>query len=196
MLSYSSRFPGSRFPRLRRPPVPVASIEFPTQPPAKTLSPSPPSGHARSEYSCDALHSVLWLSAKAKAEVKTGLNRQLEFEPWRIWCCALRRRHREPGTWDLNLGRAALRLLSEFPDDAFESLDDFRSIDVGLPELQLQIEGFRRRAILKDERPRPSWLWLCGDLAGLFARDSSRGPSSQLLDEGDHFLRCLLPNYL
>lgn len=60
--------------------------------------------------------------------------------------------------------------LLEFVDDALKSRDNLRLVDVGLLELQLQIEGFRRRPILKHERFRTPRLRLGGHFSRLLAR--------------------------
>ena len=58
-----------------------------------------------------------------------------------------------------------------------------------------RLKRLGRRPILEDERLGPPRLRFRHDPARLFARHAV-AIAGQLLDQGDHFLRILLPNYL
>src|SRR5690606_21956075 len=84
----------------------------------------------------------------------------------------------------------------QFRDDVLEGGNDLCLVDLGLPELQAQIEGLRGRSVLKDIRLRSARTRSGSHAPCLFARRRGLAVARQLLDEGDHFFGCLLPNYL
>src|SRR5436309_9684305 len=90
--------------------------------------------------------------------------------------------------------RQRLFLFAELANDGFERVDDFVPIDAGLGETQPEVELFGRRPVREHElfgtpgaRPRRF-------LAQLLPRRTAL--AGNFLDEGRHFLGCILPNHL
>src|SRR5690348_14750304 len=81
-------------------------------------------------------------------------------------------------------------------DDAFERRDDLVLVHIRFAELQLQIETLGRGSVLKHERLWPPGLRLGHCSPSLLAGHTPRAFPRQALDQRDHFLWCLLPNYL
>lgn len=81
-------------------------------------------------------------------------------------------------------------------DDGLERGDDFRAINVVFLELQPKREALSGSFVLEDERAWPSGLRLRDGVTRLLAGHSARPLAGQLLDQRDHFLGRLLPNYL
>src|SRR4051812_32893005 len=89
---------------------------------------------------------------------------------------------------------AALLALAQVLDDRLERVDDLVARGPALVETQLQIEGLGRRAEGEDVVLRAAGLRLGRGVAQLLAGGAAL--AGDLLDEGGHFLRGVLSNYL
>ena len=76
----------------------------------------------------------------------------------------------------------------------FERVDHLVAADAGSGETEFEVEQLGRRPVGEHEVLRPARLGLGGGGADLLARGAAL--AGDFLDQGGHFLGCLLPNYL
>src|SRR5215471_8830707 len=91
---------------------------------------------------------------------------------------------------------SSVLLIPQFADDGLQRLDHFLAIDAGLREPQLQVERLGGRLVFEDVVLRTAGFWLRGVLVLSDGLAGGASVTGDPLDQGDHFLRVALPNYL
>src|SRR5580704_4695676 len=84
--------------------------------------------------------------------------------------------------------------LPQIAQDRFQGVDDLVPPDPAPREAQPQLEQLAGRAVREGVVPRPARLLLGGRFAYLLPGGAAL--AGDLLDEGGHFFRRILPNYL